>query len=362
MKLTYPNMGNLGIAIKSIFESMGFEVVQPPPVSKKSSNKGTRIAPEGACFPFKLAIGNVIEALEKGADTVVMLGGNGPCRFGYFGHLMREILEDTGFNARMIILEGDEVLGQLGSLRRTADISWARLARAIRLGWLKMKLADDMEKESHVVRPVEKIAGAASDTLSRCLVEIQEARSAYKLAGISQRYIIQFKQLKSGLRPRLRIGLVGDIYMLIEPFANHGLEEYLGRLGVEVSRSIYVSDWVKEHLGQTISKLNKDRLLSYAMPYLKDAVGGHGLDTIANIIRFGQQGFDGIIHVLPMTCMPEIVAQSVSPLVSRDKDIPVMTLVIDEHSGTAGLQSRLEAFVDILARRRALADHIKEVK
>ena len=50
--------------------------------------------------------------------------------------------------------------------------------------------------------------------------------------------------------------------------------------------------------------------------------------------------------------MPEIVAKSIITSVSRDLDFPVMTLVLDEMTGEAGFITRLEAFVDLLERRR----------
>ena len=66
---------------------------------------GITHSPEFACLPLKINIGNFIEALENGADTIVMAGGIGPCRFGYYGEVQREILKDLGFNFEMIILE-----------------------------------------------------------------------------------------------------------------------------------------------------------------------------------------------------------------------------------------------------------------
>ena len=51
--------------------------------------------------------------------------------------------------------------------------------------------------------------------------------------------------------------------------------------------------------------------------------------------------------------MPEIVAQSILPSISRDYEIPILTIIIDEHSGQAGLITRLEAFIDLLQWKRS---------
>jgi predicted nucleotide-binding protein (sugar kinase/HSP70/actin superfamily) len=74
-------MGFLNVTAKALFESFGLEVVVPPPCTKKTLSLGTKHAPEFACLPLKINIGNYIEAIEMGADTIIMGGGVGPCRF-----------------------------------------------------------------------------------------------------------------------------------------------------------------------------------------------------------------------------------------------------------------------------------------
>ncbi len=64
-------------------------------------------------------------------------------------------------------------------------------------------------------------------------------------------------------------------------------------------------------------------------------------------------GYDGVIQLAPFSCIPVIVAKSLVSRLSKDYDIPVLTLFIDEHTGTAGVQTRLEAFVDMMEQRRS---------
>ena len=81
-------------------------------------------------------------------------------------------------------------------------------------------------------------------------------------------------------------------------------------------------------------------------------IGGHGNESIIHTIYYGMKGFDGVLHILPFNCMPE---NTVAPLVDdmgKKYNIPVMRLSFDEHTGEAGLGTRLEAFVDILKWRK----------
>lgn len=105
MKITYPNMGSLNMILKTMFEGIGVEVVDPPPSTNKTLTLGVRNSHEFVCLPFKINVGNFIEALDKGADTIIMLGGIGPCRFGYYGQVQKEILKDLGYDFKMIIVD-----------------------------------------------------------------------------------------------------------------------------------------------------------------------------------------------------------------------------------------------------------------
>ena len=76
------------------------------------------------------------------------------------------------------------------------------------------------------------------------------------------------------------------------------------------------------------------------------------METIASTVHYADTGLDGIIQILPFGCMPEIVAESILPAISRERGFPVMTLTVDELTGEAGYMTRLEAFVDLLSQKK----------
>ena len=63
-------------------------------------------------------------------------------------------------------------------------------------------------------------------------------------------------------------------------------------------------------------------------------------------------GWDGMVHIWPFSCMPELTAQTIIPSVTNDYSMPVLPLIVDEQTGEAGFQTRLEAFVDMLKIKR----------
>ena len=85
---------------------------------------------------------------------------------------------------------------------------------------------------------------------------------------------------------------------------------------------------------------------------MKRAIGGETIETIGDTVFAARNGIDGVIHIMPFSCMPEIVSQNILTKVSREEDIPVMTLVLDEQTGKAGYQTRIEAFIDLVKRKK----------
>jgi len=72
---------------------------------------------------------------------------------------------------------------------------------------------------------------------------------------------------------------------------------------------------------------------------------------VGETLKAAQEGMDGVIHVYPFTCTPEIVARGIMHKIAAERNLPLVCFSMDEQSGEAGFQTRLEAFVDILTRK-----------
>lgn len=360
MKVTFPHIGTGYLGIKALLEALGLEVVVPPRSSSRTLTLGVKYAPEFACLPFKINLGNFIEAIEAGADVIVMGGGIGPCRFGYYAEVQREILRDLGHSFEMVVLEPPQ--GKIGHLidrikQLVGPVTARQIIDAVRLAWVKISAADTLEKEVQRVRAYEVGRGDADRVLEKALSAIDAADSVRAVRLAKEEWLARLDEVEQDRsRTPLRIGIVGEVYVVLDPFSNLFTEKHLGELGVWIDRKIWAGDWVKENILLDVFRMGgRSRAKDLAEPYLCHFVGGHGVDTVGNAVEYAKRGFDGVIQVAPFTCMPEIVAQSVLPSVSRDLGIPSMTLVFDEHTGEAGMRTRLEAFCDLLAMRREKA-------
>ena len=264
MKVTFPQMGNAWIAIQTLFECLNVDVVVPPPNSKQALTLGAKLAPESACLPLKLNLGNYLEAAQKGADTVVITGGIGPCRFGYYGEIERQILRGAGYDFEVVTLEPPD-----GSLKGLAQRirylagpknSWAAIAKALRFAFLKCVAVDRVEDLIHAARP--RLADpSAADRIyeegKRRLAETMSVKGVNDCVRWVQGRIREEQEAGNSRfgkseRP-LRVAVIGEIYTILDPYTSVGVEEELGRLGVEVDRSIYLSGWVASHLLQGLA-------------------------------------------------------------------------------------------------------------
>lgn len=357
MKVTFPHMGTLWLSVKALLQEMGLDVVVPPPTTKRTVSLGTRYSPEFICMPLKISVGNFIEAREQGADTFIMAGGVGPCRFGYYARLEKEILEDSGLSMDMIVIEPPEknIAEVFNQLNRLKKCSLPKAMGAIQLGWSKCCAVDAIERKVQAARPREKIAGQSNALFSRTIKKLDAADNRKTVQSLQKDTINELESIMQHETEEkvLHIGIVGEVYTVWEPFLTQDMERHLGEMGVQVHRTIFLSNWVNDHvLGSFFDLGPVVDYSSLAAPYLNHFVGGHGLETVGTTVLYARQGLDGVIQVAPLTCGPEIVAEAILPTVSLSEGIPVMTLYVDEQTGEAGLLTRLEAFVDMIRRSK----------
>lgn len=354
MKVTFPHMGTMWVSLKTMLEEMGHDVVVPPPITKRTVSLGTRHSPEFICMPLKISLGNYIEAAEHGADTVIMAGGVGPCRFGYYSRLEKEILDDLGYSMDMIIIEPPEkhFIELVHRLRPLKKCSIRQAIAAISLGWLKCCVIDNIERKVQKKRAWEAKTGSVDLIFRKAIERLDYVRTRKSVLAVEKETLEELDSLPTESSKKIiRIGMVGEIYTILEPFMNLDMERHLGKMGAETSRNLYLSSWVNDHvLGSLFDIEGTEEACELASPYLNHMVGGHGRESVGSTVLYSRQGFDGVIQVAPLTCGPEIVAEAVLPKVSLFEDIPVMTIYVDEQSGEAGLVTRLEAFVDMIFR------------
>lgn len=357
MKITFPQLGNTCFAAKALFDGLGIEYVMPPKSNKKCLELGSLYSPEEMCLPFKIMLGGYIESIKNGADTVLITGSCGPCRFGEYCELQMNTLKKLGYDVNFIVLDKPHSIGKKEFLSRISKISdESKLSTRKKLKTLFktyriINLMDYIEAETHKKAGYEINTGQCKTLLKNCKTSALNYNDPDKLIT----FLMQCKKAIDNLpismeKKPLKVAIIGEIYTIIEPFSNLYIEDKLMDYGVSTSRHLSPSWWFKDAM-LSVLKLNSLDLRINSKKYLPYYIGGHGRECIGEAVMASHTGFDGAIQIFPMGCMPEIVSKAILPQISKNENFPILSLIVDEMTGEAGYDTRIEAFIDLLERR-----------
>lgn len=357
-KVAFPHMGLIYVAWSAALRKVGVEPFIPPYTSKKTLSLGTKHSPEAICLPYKLILGNFVEALEGGADYVAMITSPGICRLGEYGKCIQNALNDMGYDARYIELQlYDGIDGMYRFLQElTGKNTPVKFIKAILIAIRKVFLVDDLETKLAYLRAREINFGDAEKAFNKAIKIVEAEDSLSKLKNAKKLAFAEMDKVKIDRnREVLHVDITGEIFLVCDQFSNQNIERELGKMGVQIRKSLTVSSFLKDAIIPKIFKKDEthlERANRLAKPYLMRDIGGDALECVSDVAYANERGIDGIIHISPFTCMPEIMSQNIFPAMRENCEIPILPLIMDEQTGKAGYLTRLEAFVDLMRRRK----------
>ena len=357
--IAWPRMGRIDIPLKALLVSLGAKVVIPPANSNEVLEIGVKNSIEEICLPYKLNLANYIMALEAGANTLMMFQAPGSCRLGNYTKMAQKTLKKMGYKFDMVIFDMYK-----SKMKQTLQAFWHvthcinpwKYYKGFSLGFNKFFAVDEAEKQLFKIRPRELRKGDAERCYNKWLNIIDETNSVFKAKTLKKRIIKDFAQIPVDKNKDVpKVYLLGEFFVLLDPYTNQNIEKQLGEAGIEVQRQIMFGDWLEHVLKPSLfykKESHRERAVRYAQDYMKRAIGGECIETVGDTVYAAKHGIDGIIHLMPFSCMPEIVSQNILTKVSKIEEIPVLTLVYDEQTGKTGQITRVEAFVDLIKRKR----------
>ena len=131
-----------------------------------------------------------------------------------------------------------------------------------------------------------------------------------------------------------RVAVLGHAYNIFDEYLNFGILRQLSALGVE---PVTTENFRREQIEEGARCLAKDLFWSYG----RELVG-------AALYCLNSRAVDGVILVASFGCGPDSL---INELISRRfsaSPLPLMSIILDEHSSGIGLATRVEAFVDML--------------
>ncbi len=358
VKVAFPHMGNVYIAWAAALKKLGVEPVIPPHTSKRTLELASQYSPDSICLPYKLVLGNFLQAIENGADYVAMISSPGICRLGEYGQSIKNVMKDLGFENKYIQLD---LYGGFKSIYDfLSEVSGVKnplkLIRAINLAVRKVFITDRLENLFSYYRAREVVQGTAEKHFKKAIQLIYNTDSTLELKKAEKNASDEIKKTQIDTnRDVLKVDITGEIFLVQDPYSNQNIEKELGRMGVQTRRSLTVSSFLRDAIIPKMFQKDEthlERSERMARPYLMRDIGGDALESVSDVAYADAKGTDGIIHVSPFTCMPEIMSQNIFPSMRENCEIPILTLILDEQTGRAGYITRLEAFVDLMHRRK----------
>ena len=346
-----PKIGDYHVVINMLIERcLNYKTMLCPPMTKRTLEIGGRHSPDMICTPFKTTLGNFIEAAEKGANVFVMPGAG--CRLGFYDILQKQILDDLGYDCEIITLF--DYIPTVNRLYKAMNDRNPDLAREEfdSIFEIVVKVTVDMDNLADFMRrniAFEVSKGEYEELYSSYLQEaslLQSIDEAEKL-GAKYREMMQSVVIDKPKRP-IRIGIIGEILIVVEPFSNCDMVKWLAEHGVEV---VCTSDLSR----MAVAIFTVAEQVENSGGYVSYNIGSTANDAIAQAYQMIRDGIDGIIHVKPSSCSPEITAMSILQNMSRDHNVPIMYMTFDTETGEAGVHTRLEAFHDMIVMKRGQA-------
>lgn len=289
----------------TLLEGLGFELVISPPTNKAILDLGVNRAPDEACLPVKICYGH-LAALEEKVDALF---------------LPRMVSErpKTFFCPKLMGLP-DMVRPELAAELFSPLVDLRRGKRE-----LIRQLSDTLDRGQ---RQVREALGFAERSLNRFLKKMQEEKLAplEALAGRSLRRKASQRQ----------IGLLGHPYLLYDSFLNMGLISFLEERGF---------------FPLTAQMLPPQQIQRCAEKLPKKLFWSMEAEIMGSAIAFLEEQVMGIIHISSFACGPDAMIGELISLRAKQSGTPLLELNLDEQTGQAGLQTRLEAFLDMLQRR-----------
>jgi predicted CoA-substrate-specific enzyme activase len=385
-RIYLPYMIDHGYVLAAAMRHCGADAEPLPPSDELTLELGRKYTTGKECYPSIITTGDIVKKtmapdFEANHAAFFMPAASGPCRFGQYHRLHRLVLDELRLPQVPIL-----VFDQTGGYHR----DMAAFGRGFRLhAWRAIAILDSMQKMVLERRPYEinrgetdavyqeyleqliKTVGQDGDAMKKLARRIREAFTAVKIDTST---------------PRPRIGIVGEIFVRSNPFANDFLVRKLEALGVQCGvppleewldyidhqrkrrNRLHLEggwrDWAKQKLTETVQEgvaeplrrqfdstiehfkreLPTQAILDRGHTYLTPAVEGEAILSMGRVVEYAEHGFDGIVNIIPFGCMPGTIVSLLLHQFRQDYDLPFLTVSVEGTKDTTQ-NIRLEAFV-----------------
>lgn len=344
-----PDMLSIHFSLfKFVFEEHGYNVEVLKNDSPSVVHEGLKYVHNDTCYPALLVIGQMIDALKSGKydlDKVALMitQTGGGCRASNYLFLLKKALNKAGYGHIPVLSLDLGTLGRGGGFKLTLPMIKKMLV-AITYGDILMLL-------NNQVKPYELNKGESEDLVQFWINNIGKqflqgkGYSSREIKRNLQRIVESFGKVSKLKEEKIKVGIVGEIYVKYSQLGNNHLEDFLidedcevmvpGLMGfVMYSVDNGIQD-VNIYGGSKFKKATSKAILKYLDYYeemirnavkkysiftppssfmhlksLADGVIDHGCKMgegwvlTAEMIDLVQNGYENIVCAQPFGCLP----------------------------------------------------------
>jgi predicted nucleotide-binding protein (sugar kinase/HSP70/actin superfamily) len=287
-----------GFLWESFFSSLGIKYILSPETNKEILTKGINIGVDETCIPSKIYLGHIDWLIDR-CDVILIpriaefSKSNTVCtKYQAMYDVVRNTFRKRSPNLLLFNIEKDTIDGEVGAF--------------IRIG---MKLG-------------------------RKKPEIMLAYWNAKVAAKTYNLLMLNEQKKQLTTKSLKILVIAHAY--------NSMDSYIGKPLLNIIKNLGVIP-ILGNIVDEKTAIRKSEELSKTLPWI------YNKELLGAIAEY-KNDVDGIILVSSFPCGPDSMVNEI--IVRRVRDIPILNLILDGQEGTAGLETRIESFIDIIKYRK----------
>lgn len=382
-------------AFAAAFAAQGLDVRLLPASNDESLRLGRKYTKGKECLPAVLTTGDILRATQREdfdpkRSAFFMPSAGGPCRFGLYHQLHRKVLKEVGLDNVPVFApeQGTKLYEELGVVGKEFS----------KQAWKGVVGVDLLLKFLHETRPYaedkEKCREVYNYYLNRISQAIYNQEDLQEIMLEANQAFQDINIVKEIKKPV--VGIVGEIYVRSNSFANENLIANLEDLGMEawlptISEWIHYINytskkeafrdkdwkrWLKMFLEirfqtrienkilgmcngwlRSIPEPETSELIKAASPFIHPRFEGEAILSIGKSLDYMEKNVHGLINVMPFTCMPGGIVDTLFKRIKNIRDLPMLTVVYDGQKET-NTRNRLEAFVYQVKQSQARFDSL----
>lgn len=403
VKVLVPSMGEIGARmLASTLEHVGVKAVALPPPGGRELALGRSLASCKECLPLILTVGSLIRYVEEEwnhEDILVnfMPETSGPCRFGQYNVMMRELV-------------GKQKLDKVAMLSLTSENSYAGFGVKFALrAWHSIILSDVLddiysailaiaEDPDHGIRVFSELADSLIESIAHDPWKVLKK----KIEKVSK--TLSTIPRKANLEDIPAVALIGEIYVRRDGFSRQRLVERISNKGFWV-RTAPVAEWIRycDYIVQNrlvakskwvdrvknrltsfvknpmeaeirnmfadcgfymVFENDVDHLIEAARGLISPRLTGETILTVGAAIADLAESVEGVLALGPFGCMPARISEAIvtqklnehKPKIARETELvarvmeaypslPFLSVETDGNTFPQLIESRLEAFL-----------------